>query len=345
MSPASSSAPEPAAPRAAIFGCAGTTLAAEERAFFRDADPIGFILFQRNCESPDQLRRLVADLRDTVGRGEAPVLIDQEGGRVARLKPPHWRAYPAAERIAALGAAAPEGARLVSRLIAGDLAALGITVDCLPVLDLRIPGADAVIGDRSYGAAPQEVALLGREAAEGLLEGGVLPVVKHIPGHGRGTVDSHLACPVVDTGRHELELTDFAPFRTLRDMPWAMTAHIVYSALDAERPATLSAAVIAQAIRGAVGFDGVLLSDDLSMQALGGSMGERATAAMAAGCDLVLHCNGRMDEMVAVASATGPVTAVAQRRLADGEAMRRRAAVPLDRPALEARFTALFGTS
>src|SRR6185312_7441905 len=185
MSPASSSAPDAAprgAPRATILGCAGLRLSAEERAFFRDADPIGFILFQRNCESPDQLRRLVDDLRETVGRTTAPVLIDQEGGRVARLKPPHWRAYPAAERIAALGAEAPEAARLVSRLIAADLAALGITVDCLPVLDLRIPGADAVIGDRSYGAAPQEVARLGREAAEGLLEGGVLPIVKHIPG-------------------------------------------------------------------------------------------------------------------------------------------------------------------
>ncbi|MBV9524043.1 MAG: beta-N-acetylhexosaminidase [Alphaproteobacteria bacterium] len=330
-------------PNAAIFGCAGLALAADERAFFRDADPLGFILFQRNCEHPDQVRRLVDALRQSVGRADAPILIDQEGGRVARLKPPHWRAYPSAERIAALGAGAPEAARLVSRLIAVELAALGVTVDCLPVLDLRIPGADAVIGDRSYGRAPAMVAQIARAAAEGLLAGGVLPVVKHIPGHGRGLVDSHIACPTVSADRAELEAEDFAPFRALADLPWAMTAHIVYAAIDAERPATLSRRLVGEVIRGSIGFDGVLVSDDLSMQALGGGFADRAAGALGAGCDLVLHCNGKMDEMVEIAGAVGRLSASAQRRLRKGDAQRR--IEPVDEAALLARFHALFGSA
>jgi beta-N-acetylhexosaminidase len=329
-------------PRAMILGCAGAALAPDERDFFRATDPLGFILFQRNCVDPAQLRRLVDELRASVGRPDAPVLIDQEGGRVARLRPPHWRAYPSAARIAALGDAAAAAARDVARLIADDLARLGITIDCLPVLDLPVPGADAIIGDRAYGTVPERVAALGRAVCEGLLAGGVLPVVKHIPGHGRATVDSHLSCPVVATARDELAASDFAPFRALNDMNWAMTAHIVYSALDATRPATLSPVVIDEVIRGAIGFAGVLVSDDLSMQALGGSLGERAAGALAAGCDVVLHCSGRLDEMGAVAEAVGALSPAAFGRVAAGEARRRQSAAPLDRAALEARLDAWF---
>ncbi|MBV8651617.1 MAG: glycoside hydrolase family 3 protein, partial [Alphaproteobacteria bacterium] len=244
------------APRAVIFGCAGKTLEASEHAFFRDADPLGFILFARNCETPDQIRALIGELRDSVGRADAPVLIDQEGGRVARLRPPHWRSYPSGAQIAALGKDAADAARTAAHLIADDLRRLGITIDCLPVLDLSFPGADAVIGDRSFGADPERVAELGRAQCEGLLSGGVLPVIKHIPGHGRGTVDSHFALPVVDASREALEAADFAPFRKLNDAPWAMTAHIVYTALDPDRAATLSPTVIDEVIRGVIGFDG-----------------------------------------------------------------------------------------
>ena len=302
---------------------------------------MGFILFQRNCETPDQVRALLAELREAVGRGDAPVLIDQEGGRVARLKPPHWPAYPAAAALAALGGErAREAVRLGARLIADDLAALGITVDCLPVLDIPVPGSDAVIGDRAYGDRPEPVAALGRAACEGLLAGGVLPVLKHIPGHGRGAVDSHLALPRVEAPRAVLEESDFAPFRDLADMPLAMTAHIVYTAFDAERPATLSRRVIDEAIRAGIGFDGLLLTDDLSMRALGGSFAGRAAGALEAGCDLVLHCNGEMAEMTEVAGAVAPLSPAARARLDRAEA-RRGAAEPIDRPALEARFRAL----
>jgi beta-N-acetylhexosaminidase len=330
-------------PRAAILGCAGATLAPEEGAFFAAADPLGFILFQRNCVDPAQVRRLVEALRASVGRPDAPVLIDQEGGRVARLRPPHWRLYPAASRIAALGAEAPAAARVVARLIADDLGALGITVDCLPVLDIPVADADAVIGDRAYGTDAETVTLIGHAACEGLLAGGVLPVLKHIPGHGRGNVDSHLACPLVSTAIHELEVSDFAPFRALNGMPWAMTAHIVYEAVDPAQPATLSAKVIAEVIRGEIGFDGVLVSDDLSMQALGGSLGERASRALEAGCDVVLHCNGQLDEMREVAASAGPLGAAAIRRVADGEARRQWHVEAIDRAALEARLAAWFG--
>ena len=328
-------------PLAAIFGLAGAILSDDERAFFRDADPAGFILFARNCETPDQLRRLVATLHETLGH-ESPVLIDQEGGRVARLKPPHWPAYPAAGTIAALGGApAREAARLGARLIADDLAALGVSVDCLPVLDLPASGADPVIGDRAYGTAPSEVAALGAAVCDGLLAGGVLPVIKHIPGHGRATVDSHHALPRVDAPRAQLETHDFAPFRALAAMPWAMTAHILYTAIDSERPATLSARLIAEVIRGSIGFDGVLLSDDLSMAALPGGIGERAAGALAAGCDLVLHCNGAMSEMRRVAASAPPLTPAARRRLDAGEALRRARRAPFDRRAAELRFAAL----
>jgi beta-N-acetylhexosaminidase len=280
-------------------------------------------------------------LRAAIGRPDAPVLIDQEGGRVARLKPPQWRSYPSAAALGALGGArAKEAVHLAARLIADDLAALGITVDCLPVLDVPQPDANPVIGDRAYAGDATEVARLGRSACEGLLAGGVLPVIKHIPGHGRATVDTHDALPRVDVTRATLEAGDFLPFRALADMPWAMTAHIVYGAIDPGAPATLSPLVIAGVIRGSMGFDGVLVSDDLSMKALGGPIGQRAAKAVAAGCDLALHCNGVRAEMEQVAAAVGLLSSAARRRLDRAETMRR-APEPLDRRAAEARLDAL----
>ncbi|HUB96745.1 MAG TPA: glycoside hydrolase family 3 protein [Stellaceae bacterium] len=329
-------------PLAAIFGVAGPVLTDAERGFFNDADPLGFILFKRNCESPPQVRQLIIELRDSVGRGSAPVLIDQEGGHVARLGPPHWRSYPAARDIAALGGArAEEAARLGARLIADDLVWLGITVDCMPVLDVPAPGSDPVIGDRAYGDSSTSVVQLGREVCDGLLEGGVLPVLKHIPGHGRATVDSHLALPRVTADLATLELSDFLPFRALNWMPWAMTAHILYTAIDENLPATLSPRLIGEVIRGTIGFDGLLLSDDLSMGALPGDLGARAAGALAAGCDVVLHCNGDGAEMMAVARSSRPLSAEAQRRVEAGDACRRESAVPFDRRRAEARFAAL----
>ena len=297
-----------------------------ERRFFSVRRPLGFILFARNCENPEQTRALVADLRGAVGRADAPVLIDQEGGRVARLGPPHWRKAPAAARFGKLYLAdaevAVEMARRNARLIAAELIDLGIDVDCTPVLDLAVAGADRVIGDRAFGGDPQMVASLGRAVCEGLLAGGVMPVVKHVPGHGRATADSHKALPEVDANLEVLRATDFAPFAALADAPWAMTAHLRYLALDAESAATLSATVIGETIRGEIGFDGVLISDDLSMAALSGSLAFRASAALAAGCDLVLHCNGEMAEMVEIADAIGAVAPSAARRLARADERR-----------------------
>jgi beta-N-acetylhexosaminidase len=252
------------------------------------------------------VRRLVDDLRDTVGRADAPVLIDQEGGRVQRLGPPHWRRYPPGAAYAAAGD--PEATtRLGARLMAHDLRDLGITVDCLPVLDVPAPDGHEVIGDRAYGRTPEAVARLGRAAAEGLLAGGVLPVVKHMPGHGRAKADSHKALPVVTAGWDELEGRDFAPFKALADLPMAMSAHVVYTAIDPDRPATTSRAVLDRVIRGAIGFDGLVMTDDLSMQALSGGFDARAAAALDAGCDVVLHCNGDMDEMAAVVAGVRPL--------------------------------------
>ncbi len=330
-------------PRAVVLGCASEELRADERRFFAAADPAGFILFRRNCGSPDQVRRLVDALRDSVGRADAPVLIDQEGGRVARLRPPHWRTYPSAAQIAALpDLQAGEAARLGARLIADDLARLGITADCMPVLDLPVAGADLVIGDRAYGGDPDRVEHLARAVCDGLIEGGVLPILKHIPGHGRARVDSHYACPVVVTAHHELSRTDFAPFRGLAAMPWAMTAHIVYRTLDPAVPATFSRTMVGEVIRGEIGFGGVLISDDLSMRALGGAFSERVRRALNAGCDLVLHCNGDRGEMEEVVAAATPLTSEAAARLARGEAMRRRPG-EFDRQEAERRFDALLG--
>ena len=314
-------------PTAAILGCAGPALDDAERRFFERADPLGLIVFARNVRNPAQLAALVRGFRETVGRADAPVLIDQEGGRVARLGPPHWRAPPPARRFGALAAADParaaEAAALNSRLIAADLAAAGIDVDCLPVLDTPAPGAHDIIGDRAYASDPETVAALGRAACRGLFEGGVTPVLKHLPGHGRARADSHVALPVVEASRGELEAVDFAPFRALRDMPLGMTAHVAYRAIDPLVPATVSPRVVGEAIRGAIGFDGLLMTDDLSMAALGGAPGERAAAARAAGCDVILHCNGDMAEMREVAAAAGPLSDAAAHRAARAAAMKR----------------------
>ncbi|MEA2863542.1 MAG: beta-N-acetylhexosaminidase [Bradyrhizobium sp.] len=296
------------ATRAFITGISGPELSAAEREFIRSQRPWGFILFKRNIATPDQVAGLVSQLRGELGAPEAPVLIDQEGGRVQRLGPPHWPAYPAGAVFGqlydidpALGLAA---ARLSARLIAADLTDLGVTVDCLPLADVPVAGADAVIGDRAYGTVPDHVAAIARAVTEGLEQGGILPVLKHIPGHGRATADSHLRLPVVDISRAELERTDFAAFQPLADLPMAMTAHVVFSALDAAQPATTSATIIAQVIRGVIGFQGLLMSDDVSMNALAGSIAERTRAIFAAGCDMVLHCNGKLDEMSEVARET-----------------------------------------
>lgn len=295
-------------PLAAIFGCAGLSLTAEEKSFFRDCDPVGFILFARNVDTPDQIRRLTGEMRESVQRDDTPVLIDQEGGRVARLKPPHWRQPPPAElfgRIYAENAQAGiQAARLNAAVIGAELLDLGITVDCLPLIDLRFDGAHDIIGDRAFSDDPDVVATLGRAAAEGLIEAGVLPVIKHIPGHGRAVVDTHEALPTVDTALDDLRATDFRPFKALSDMPIAMTAHIVYQAVDPLFPATTSPTLIEDIIRGEMGFDGLLLSDDLSMKALKGNLEDRARDAVGAGCDIALHCNGDMAEMRAVAAGT-----------------------------------------
>jgi beta-N-acetylhexosaminidase len=303
---------------ALILGCAGTRLSEDERRFFREARPCGFILFARNCETPDQVRTLVAELRASVEDAAAPVLIDQEGGRVVRLGPPHWRKPPASAVFGSLAQRDPASAEravyLNARLMAAELAALGITVDCYPVLDLHRPGASQVVGDRAFGSNPDDVARLGRAACNGLLDGGVLPVIKHMPGHGRAQVDSHHDLPVVEAPIEQLETTDFAPFRALADMPIGISAHVRFDALDAARPATTSATVICDIIRGAIGFDGLLLTDDLSMSALKGDVADRARASLDAGCDVALHCNGRLSEMKSIAAAVSRLSGQAARR-------------------------------
>ena len=334
--------------RAFITGLSGPTLAADERAFLREAAPWGLILFKRNIQSPQQVSALVNAFRDTLGRADAPVLVDQEGGRVQRLGPPQWPAYPPGaaygrlyDRDRALGLAA---ARLGGRLIAADLAALGITVDCLPVADVPVRDADAVIGDRAYGDSPAKVAALAGAVAEGLAEGGVLPVLKHLPGHGRATADSHIGLPVVEAGRAALEVSDFAAFRPLAGLPMGMTAHVVFTAIDQMLPATTSPTIIAQVIRGFIGFDGVLMTDDLSMGALSGTLGERARAAFAAGCDVALHCNGNLREMEAVAAAAPELAGRAAAR-ASAALGARQPPAPLDAAAARAEFARMMGAS
>ena len=329
--------------RAFITGVAGPALTDAERALLRAAQPWGLIVFARNVGGPEQLRRLTGEFRDIVGR-DAPVLIDQEGGRVQRLGPPHWLQYPPAatyarlsERDHAKGLAA---AALGGRLIAGDLVAVGIDVDCAPVADLPVAQADPVIGDRAFGSEPKAVAALAGAFARGLLEGGVLPVVKHMPGHGRATADSHKELPVVTADRTTLEATDFAAFRRLADLPMAMTAHVMFTAIDPMAPATASAAIVHDVIRGSIGFQGLLMCDDISMGALSGSLGERTRAVLAAGCDVALHCDGEIAAMEAMAAAAPLLEGEASRRAAAALAKRQRPA-PIDLAAKRAEFAAL----
>jgi beta-N-acetylhexosaminidase len=329
--------------QALILGCASTALSGDERAFFKEVQPWGLILFKRNVADRAQVKRLVGEFRESVGRKDAPVLIDQEGGRVQRLGPPLWPAYPSASSFARIGDPLLRRAaiRLGARLIAHDLRALGVTVDCLPVLDVPVPGADAVISDRAYGTKPEEVTLSGRAAAEGLLAGGVLPVIKHMPGHGRAAADTHLALPRVSAPRDVLATQDFAPFRALADMPLAMTAHIVFTAIDERHPATLSRRVFQEVIRGDIGFEGLVITDDLSMKALSGSFAERTRGAYAAGCDVVLHCNGVREEMESVAGAAKPLAGKAKRRAEAALARIRHTPEPFDSVDERARFDAL----
>jgi len=320
--------------RAFITGISGPKLNAAEREFIQHERPWGFILFKRNIETPRQVASLVRELKNLAVVSDAPVLIDQEGGRVQRLGPPHWPVYPAGALFGALYDEDPSlglaAARLSARSIAADLWELGISVDCLPLADVPVPGADAVIGDRAYGTGPDKVAAIARAVSEGLELGGILPVLKHIPGHGRATADSHLRLPEVKTTKDELERTDFAAFTPLADLPMAMTAHVVFSALDPVQPATTSATIIGQVIRGAIGFQGLLMSDDVSMNALSGSIAERTRAVFSAGCDLVLHCNGRLDEMREVAAETPELSGRALER-AERALASRKAPLPFDR--------------
>ncbi len=309
--------------KAVIFGCAGTHLTDLERSFFKRHNPYAFILFARNCEDPEQVKQLVKDLRASVNNRPAPVLIDQEGGRVARFQPPHWREYPAARTLAdAAGddmALASELTYYNTRLIAQELLESDVNVDCLPLADVPVAGSHDIIGDRAYGNTPERVATLARAAAKGLLDGGVLPVLKHIPGHGRATVDSHEALPVVNASLDELRATDFVPFKALADLPLGMTAHVLYEAIDKENVATMSPTVI-DLIRREIGFDGLLMTDDISMKALSGDIGELSKQAIAAGCDLVLHCNGDMSEMERVAEAVDAMSPETVRRAMAAEA-------------------------
>jgi beta-N-acetylhexosaminidase len=332
--------------QAFITGVSGPVLTEDERAFLRAHRPWGFILFKRNVENPAQVAALVQDLRGIAGRADAPVLIDQEGGRVQRLSQPHWPIYPPGAVFSALydqdKGIGVEAARLTARLIAADLDDLGINVDCLPLADVPVAGADAVIGDRAYGTVPDKVAAIARAVTDGLAEGGILPVLKHIPGHGRATADSHIGLPRVDTPAAELAATDFAAFKPLADLPMAMTAHVVFSALDSAKPATTSATIISQVIRGTIGFQGLLMSDDVSMNALQGSIGDRTRAIVAAGCDMVLHCNGKLDEMRQVADET-PILAGEALKRAEHALASRQPPQPFDRKRARIRLDELIG--
>ena len=332
--------------RAFITGITGTELSAAEREFIVTERPWGFILFKRNVANPSQIAALNAELRTVLGDADAPILIDQEGGRVQRLGPPNWPVYPPGAAFGRLydtdSALGLTAARLSARLIADDLIQTGVTVDCLPLADVPVAGADAVIGDRAYGTEPGKVAAIARAVTDGLEQGGILPVLKHIPGHGRATADTHFSLPVVDTPESVLEKTDFAAFQALADLPMAMTAHVVFSAVDAAHPATTSAKMIKRVIRGAIGFQGLLMSDDVSMNALAGSIAERTRAAFAAGCDVVLHCNGKLDEMRQVARETPELSGKAMQRAQRALAARRPPRA-FDRTAARAKLDALIG--
>jgi beta-N-acetylhexosaminidase len=304
--------------QAAIYGIEGLALSDDERSFFRDADAAGFILFKRNCETREQLLRLTDSLRDLYGRDDVPILIDQEGGRVARMRPPEWPAFPAAERFALLYQKAPssaiEAARSNARALGLMLRGVGVNVNALPLLDVRQEGASDIIGDRALGSEPMQVAALGRAVLDGMASAGVVGIIKHMPGHGRALVDSHKELPVVVATAEELE-TDLEPFERLSGAPMGMTAHVVYTAWDPERPASMSPTVIGNIIRERIGFGGFLMSDDIGMEALQGDFASRSAGVVAAGCDVALHCSGKMDEMVAVASGVPPLSAEGEARL------------------------------
>ena len=306
-------------PLAVILGCAGPELTHKERKLFNDVNPLGLILFERNCTDPDQVLALTNHYREVVGREDAPVFVDQEGGRVTRLKPPHWRHPPSAYRFVELAKVKGEqvavmAIQLNSRLIAEDLKAIGITVNCAPVLDVSVNRADLIIGDRSLGSDIDLIEKLSTSLCSGLHSGNVLPVIKHVPGHGRALVDSHQTLPVIEATFEQLAATDFEPFRRLNNQPVAMTAHVIYTAIDEHNPATVSPKIIEYVIRGYLNFDGLLISDDLSMQALSGDLKGRAEAALSAGCDAVLHCNGKIEEMVSVVAGAKTMSDVACRR-------------------------------
>lgn len=323
---------------ATILDAAGLRLSAEEKRFFADANPFGFILFARNIDTPEQVRALCAEMRAAVGR-EAPITIDQEGGRVQRLRGPRWREWlPPLEHVQRAGAQADRAMYLRYRIIADELHALGIDSNCAPMVDVATPDTHGFLKNRCYGFDAGTVARLGRAAAEGMLAGGVLPVLKHIPGHGRAVVDSHFDLPVVADDAATLDASDFAPFKALNDLPMGMTAHLVYAALD-EAPATLSPRIMGL-IRDQIGFDGLIMTDDISMKALSGSLCDLSRAALDAGCDVILHCNGTLDERRAVAEAAGSMTDAAQAR-ANRALAARRAPDAVDIPALAAKLEAL----
>jgi beta-N-acetylhexosaminidase len=332
--------------KAFITGLSGTVLSPAECDFIRAERPWGFILFRRNIETPDQVAALTAEIRNVMGEADAPVLVDQEGGRVQRFGPPNWPRYPAGAAFGQIYDVAPalglKAARLSARLIADDLMRVGVNVDCLPLADVPVPGANDVIGDRAYGYEPNKVARIARAVTEGLEEGGILPILKHIPGHGRAMADSHMSLPVVDTSKAELESIDFAAFKPLADLPMAMTAHVVFSAYDPAHPATTSATMIERVIRGLIGFQGLLMSDDVGMNALAGSIAERTKALLAAGCDMVLHCSGELAEMHQVARETPELSGKPLER-AKAALASRKVPKPLDRAAVRAELDELIG--
>jgi beta-N-acetylhexosaminidase len=333
--------------KAFISGCSGAVLTEDECVFFKENNPWGLILFARNIENPDQVRKLTQSFRKVVGRADAPVLVDQEGGRVQRLRPPHWPKYPAPKLFGDLydqdPAAVRRAAFLGAQLIAMDLSSVGITVDCLPCLDVRFPETVDAIGDRSLSSDPETVAILGREMAEGAVAGGVLPVIKHIPGHGRAKVDSHLELPRVTDDRLALETVDFLPFKALSSISLGMTAHLLYETIDPDLPGTQSRAVIDGIIRKEIGFDGCLMSDDISMKALGGTVADRSRKIWEAGCDVVLHCNGEMDEMQAVASTAPELAGRSLQRCTDALKGYKPPDPAFDRAAAWKEFQALTG--
>jgi beta-N-acetylhexosaminidase len=316
-----------------IFGLSGPELTADERTFFREADPLGYILFKRNCETRAQMRALTDSLRDLSGRADVPILIDQEGGRVARMAPPEWPAFPAGPAFDKLYDLAPssaiEAARANGHALALMLAEVGVNVNCAPLLDVRQPETTPAVRERTFGSDPMQVAALGRAMLDGLAKGGVVGVVKHMPGHGRGVVDSHYELPVVKASDAELE-RDLEPFRTLRSAPMGMTCHVVFEAWDAENPATLSPTVISKIIRGRIGFDGLLMTDDIDMKALSGTAGEKAAAAIAAGCDVALDCWARMEEMVEIAGRLGEASDATLARLERAMASVKPEEAPMD---------------